>query len=86
MLPKTIQKLKDLGITQLHAGSNNLTNVGAGMVYLNGALHATQEPKSLMCKMVDVDVAKHGNSNRNNKTKTKQILLYEKVADKLEAA
>ena len=69
-----IQRLTDLGLKDLHSGANNLTNIAAVMMYLNGATQAALERKIKMKKVLDI----------KRRQKSPMLDYYEKAFSKLE--
>ena len=69
------QHLRDLGIYELSAMNNIVTNTASAMTYLNGSISAAKKRKQKMSKM-----AKQSKSKKSNK------LLYDKAEKALDTA
>ena len=71
-----IRRLRDLGVSELYSGGNNIANVAMVMIYLNGAVHAALERKMKLKKVLEI----------KKRQKSPQVPFFEKAFAKLDAA
>ena len=72
------QRLKDLGVKDLHTGANNILNLANVMIFLNGAVQAAMERKIKMKKVLDIK------KRQKSAAATKQLPYFEKAYAKLD--